>query len=596
MKPLGLVALLLGAAAAAAQTIDEFPIPTDASSPQGITAGPDGNLWFVEQAADKIGRMTLSGTFTEFPVSVAVSGASLFGITSGPDGNLWFSDLLSKKVGKIATDGTITEYPVDLPHPFTSGDIVTGADGALWFTANSGFFNPRMIGRADTSGNTVTYDLWSSPCCAGPIDGPFGIAAGSDGALWFTAGRDIGRIEASGFASGVAYLSTGFAGAMIAAGPDGNLWFTETNSSPAKVARITTGGVLTEFSVPTSGGVPSGITAAPDGNLWFTESSGNKIGRITPFGAVTEFPLPTQSAGPAKIAPGPDGAIWFTESAANQIGRITVASGTPPAVGAVSPASGLATGGTAITLTGSGFVAGAAVHIGDVSATGVDVVDSGTITATTPSLPAGRVFDVVVTNPDTGSGTLPEGWYADFADVPQDHPYHAAVEAIVRARITAGCGGGVYCPSDLVDRSSIAKFLLRGAHGRYYLPPYASGPGYYKFTDVDSTNPLYRWIYELAAEGITTGCGPTLYCPDATVNRASMAVFLLRGKNGSSFVPPAATGTVFADVQTTTYLARWIEALGAAGITSGCGGGNFCPDQPVTRGEMAKFLKRTFLP
>jgi len=180
--------------------------------------------------------------------------------------------------------------------------------------------------------------------------------------------------------------------------------------------------------------------------------------------------------------------------------------------------------------------------------------------------------------------------------VPQAHPYHAAIEAIVRARITTGCGGGDYCPSSPVNRSEMAKFLLRGKRGRYFLPPRPTSPTYYTFADVSSTNPLYQWIYELAAEAITTGCGGTLYCPDAAVDRASMAVFLLRGKNGSSFAPPAATGTAFADVQTTTYLARWIEALGAAGITSGCGGGDFCPVQPVTRGEMAKFLRKTFLP
>ncbi|MGE5276882.1 MAG: IPT/TIG domain-containing protein [Acidobacteriota bacterium] len=577
--------------AATAQTIDEFPIPTAASSPQAITAGPDGNLWFTEQAADKIGRMTTSGTVTEFPIAVSVSG-SLFGITAGPDGNLWFPDLLSKKVGKITTGGTVTEYPVTLPHSFISGGITPGSDGALWFTANSGFFNPRGIGRVDTSGNAVVYDVWGSQCCYFADDGPFGVAAGSDGALWFTAGRDVGRIETGGFAMPMAGLGSGFAGAMIAAGPDGNLWFTDGSGN--QIVRLTTAGAPTGFPVPTANSAPAGITAGPDGNLWFTESAGNKIGRITPFGAITEFPLPTKAASPSGIAAGPDAALWFTESSANNVGRITTGSAAPPAVTSVSPTSGPGGGGTAITLFGSGFVAGATLHVGDLAAANVTVVDSGTITATTPALPAGNLFDIVVTNPDMGSGSLSAGWFADFGDVPQPHIFHAAIEAIVRARITTGCGAGIYCPDDSVNRSAMAKFILRGKHGPYYYPPRPTSPAYYTFADVDSTNPLYQWIYELAAEAITTGCGGGNYCPSAPVTRDAMAVFLLRGKNGSSFLPPDATGAVFGDVQTTTYLARWIEELGNEGIAQGCGGGNYCPGQTVTRGEMAKFLRRAF--
>lgn len=577
--------------AAAAQTIEEFPIPTAASSPQGITTGPDGNLWFTEQAADKIGRMTTSGTVTEFPIAVSISG-SLFGITAGPDGNLWFPDLLSKKIGKVTPDGTVTEYPVTLPHPFSSGGITAGPDGALWFTANSGFFNPRGIGRVDTSGNSVVYDVWGSTCCYFADDGPFGIAAGADGALWFTAGRDVGRIETIGFAMPMANPGSGFAGAMIAAGPDGNLWFTDGTGN--QIVRLTTAGGATGFPVPTAGSVPAGITAGPDGNIWFTESAGNKIGRITAIGVITEFPLPTKSAGPAQITPGPDGALWFTESSGNKIGRITVSSGTPPTVTSVSPTSGPAAGGTAVTLTGSGFVAGAAVHFGDLAATDVAVVDLETITATTPPLPAGNVFDIVVTNPDTGSGALPGGWFADFSDVPPSYLFHTAIEAIVRARITTGCGGSNYCPADPVNRSSMAKFILRGKHGPYYFPPRPTSPAYYTFADVNSTNPLYQWIYELAAEAITTGCGGSNYCPSDPVTRDAMAVFLLRGKKGSSFPPPDATGTVFGDVQTTTYLAKWIEELFHEGITSGCGAGNYCPGSPVSRGEMAAFLKKGF--
>ena len=89
------------------------------------------------------------------------------------------------------------------------------------------------------------------------------------------------------------------------------------------------------------------------------------------------------------------------------------------------------------------------------------------------------------------------------------------------------------------------------------------------------------------------------------MTRDGMAVFLERGKNGSSFNPPAATGAVFCDVLTTTFLSKWMEQLKADNITQGCGSGpcarlgggtkpSYCPGGTVTRGEMAPFIVRTF--
>src|SRR5262245_40032445 len=75
----------------------------------------------------------------------------------------------------------------------------------------------------------------------------------------------------------------------IAAGADGALWFTERGVN--KIGRITTGGTITEFPVPTANSQPYGIAAGPDGTLWFTEFVGNKIGRFTTLG-IFEFPLP----------------------------------------------------------------------------------------------------------------------------------------------------------------------------------------------------------------------------------------------------------------------------------------------------------------
>ena len=74
-----------------------------------------------------------------------------------------------------------------------------------------------------------------------------------------------------------------------------------------------------------------------------------------------------------------------------------------------------------------------------------------------------------------------------------------------------------------------------------------------------------------------------------------MAVFLLKSRWGAVFLPPPATGTAFPDVPASNPFARWIEELARQGVTGGCGGGLYCPDNPVTRQQMAVFLLKTLL-
>ncbi len=104
------------------------------------------------------------------------------------------------------------------------------------------------------------------------------------------------------------------------------------------------------------------------------------------------------------------------------------------------------------------------------------------------------------------------------------------------------------------------------------------------------------WVNEFYFNGITTGCGvsPLIYCPESSVTRAAMAVFVLRAKHGASYVPPAATHT-FSDMPVAgkEWMEPWVDELYAEGITSGCGAGPiFCPESPVTRAAMAVFLLR----
>jgi hypothetical protein len=122
-----------------------------------------------------------------------------------------------------------------------------------------------------------------------------------------------------------------------------------------------------------------------------------------------------------------------------------------------------------------------------------------------------------------------------FDDVPLTYWAYSFIERLYNAGITTGCGTNplIYCPNNIVTRAHMAIFLLRSMHGSGYTPPLVgTSTG---FTDVPTTYWAAAWIKELALEGITSGCGTGTYCPDATVTRAQMAVFLLRGEHGSGY-------------------------------------------------------------
>lgn len=113
------------------------------------------------------------------------------------------------------------------------------------------------------------------------------------------------------------------------------------------------------------------------------------------------------------------------------------------------------------------------------------------------------------------------------------------------------------------------------------------------FLDVGANDFASSFIEQLFIDGITSGCGNNNYCPDDAVTRAQMAVFLLRAKHGADYTPPPSAG-IFDDVDLSYWAAAWIEQLANEDITSGCGGGSYCPEDVITRAQMAVFLVRTF--
>jgi hypothetical protein len=182
-----------------------------------------------------------------------------------------------------------------------------------------------------------------------------------------------------------------------------------------------------------------------------------------------------------------------------------------------------------------------------------------------------------------------------FTDVDSAYWAQSFIERLYAAGITGGCAVSPlrYCPENTVTRAQMAIFLERGVRGSSYTPP-AVGVST-GFADVPIDHWAAAWIKQFAIDGITAGCGTNTFCPEGSVTRAQMAVFLLKAKYGVGYTPPSVGGsTGFGDVEPTYWSAAWIKQLAAEGITGGCGGGNYCPESSVTRAQMAVFLVKTF--
>ena len=204
-------------------------------------------------------------------------------------------------------------------------------------------------------------------------------------------------------------------------------------------------------------------------------------------------------------------------------------------------------------------------------------------------------FQVQVTNGQNQvtAWLVPHGQLHPFVDVNLYHWAHAWIRRLRHVGVTSGCQAMPprYCPEAATTRSQMAVFLLRSIHGADYIPPDVSTP---PFNDVPLNHWAVDWIAQLKDEGITVGCGGGKYCPGQPVTRSQMAVFLLRSIHGADYIPPDVSTPPFNDVPLNHWAVDWIAQLKDEGITVGCGGGKYCPGQPVTRSQMAVFLIRAF--
>lgn len=203
---------------------------------------------------------------------------------------------------------------------------------------------------------------------------------------------------------------------------------------------------------------------------------------------------------------------------------------------------------------------------------------------TTSAIPSAADMAADETVPAPVFLTLPP---SGFFDVAGNHPFSDPVAWLSGNGITTGCNppwADWYCPGDDVSRGQMAAFLTRALD-------LEAPPGVNSFDD-DDGSPFETDIEALLSAGITLGCGERSFCPSEPLSRAQMASLLARALE----LAPSANQP-FSDVRNSIH-ADNIAALAQAKITLGCSRGptNFCPSDPVSRGQMAAFLYRGLTP
>lgn len=181
-----------------------------------------------------------------------------------------------------------------------------------------------------------------------------------------------------------------------------------------------------------------------------------------------------------------------------------------------------------------------------------------------------------------------------YSDVGEAGPHSPSIHALSSGGLDllAGtdCAPGSFCPDDPLLRWVMAVWLVRVLDGEDPDPsgedPDPSGES--RFADVGSAEWWAPFTDRLAVLGVTAGCrtDPPGYCPQRPVTRGQMASFLSK-----AFDLPEGSGGRFSDVSDSPHT-DGIYKLAAAGITVGDGQGRFYPGRPVTRGQMATFLAR----
>ena len=511
--------------------------------------------------------------------------------------------------------GTIYRLPfgggLSVVHPldgFVDGggpgsDLMQGSDGALYGTAlggGAGSFG--TVFRCETTGVFTTLHSFTEADGRNPHEG---LAQASDGryygATYGGGASDLGtlfRVDALGDFETLHEFDGsdgGYPLGGLLASSDGNLYGT-TAGAPLD------GGTL--FRLGTSGGFET---------LHDFVASGGPEG-FGPVGTLIE-PLEGNVYGITRQGGGGRGAVYRFDFD----GNLSVVTGLPQAGGA--PSGGLVadehgnlygvrqadpgwTNGTIFRVDPSGQYS--AIHVfnvGDGAGPRSRLVraSDGKLYGTTEfggALRGGVVFRIdptaviSISSASPNSGPSGGGTLMTILGSAFQPGARVFFDLYPAAEVTVASSSQLLVITPELPASAAYEVLVINADGLQAKLPWAwvADP-----LDVPPSSLYYDAIGRMLANGVAAGCGDGAYCPNAVVTRAQLAVLLLKAKLGPLYLPPPATGRWFLDVPIDAFAASWIEDLASRGISSGCGGANFCPSAAVTRATLAPLLLKTLL-
>lgn len=243
---------------------ESWRVPTLGQRPRDPVEDGDGNIWWVGQWADIMGRINpSSGEMQEFPLP---AGAKPHSVEIGPDGSAWYTGNKNGTMGRLNPEtGEIQEYPMPDPAARDPHTHVFDQNGILWFSLQQS----NMIGRLDPS--TGEIQLVNAPTARSR---PYGVKVAEDGSVW------------------------------VACNGSNCLLKIDPNTMAVE-----------EIKLPGEGTHVRRLDIDADGNIWWVNSGLGRLGRYIPAtGEIKEWPSPSGPASHPYAIAIYKGAVWYNES------------------------------------------------------------------------------------------------------------------------------------------------------------------------------------------------------------------------------------------------------------------------------------------
>lgn len=367
------------------------PIQGHSAYAVAFAVGANHKVWATVIASGtsvgELAEIRMDGRVKTFPLSISPGGIAL-----GADQNLWVTTLAGV-VARVTPQGQETDFAV-APSNINLGNIISGPDGALWFTGCSHDESAGGIGRVDTSGVSTFYPLGCRSV----------IASGPDGNIWFgDLGVNIYSMTTQGTLVGTYFVGDEFLFWGLTAGSDGAMYAVSTAPpvGDRELVRVSTSGTVTHLGNDLENDPISALILGPDGNLWIAAPRDSSSYLVTFDPGTQSFDQrvrgPRQAGGPLLL--GPDGNIWASDARTSSVDTYIIQAMT------VTPKQ--------LTIS-VGHHAGISVTETNYSGGWTAVATNPTIAGVTPKSQSGT-FEVTGVAPGTTSVTVYDTMYNSIA-------------------------------------------------------------------------------------------------------------------------------------------------------------------------------------